>query len=575
MGYFLVRRRVRRRAARFSVGLQLNGTCARARRVGRRLRQDRPAAERPRCGVCRSFNPTADAAHVPDPAAPVAPCPVPARPPLPGAGRSQRWAGGCRTRVGLPVTTPDVVVVGAGIAGLSCAVRLADAGLAVSVVESSEVPGGRARSWSDPVMGDSVDIGPHILLNQYANMRALLERLGTADQVLWQTEELLTVFDRGRSMHFKAGGLPAPLHFARNLPRVLPSVPLPDLLSNTRLAWRTLRSTGPELMKLDALSGREHLRRCGVSEFFIDWFWASAAIAILAVPVERCSAASLMRLLGQALGHDDIAFGLPKVGLSDLYAWPAIEFIRRRGGEVRLGCGVEGLLRGPGRVTGVRLADGTGVETPAVVLAVPPTAIAPLLPADHALARTARSFQPSPYISCYLWFDRPITDTRFWARPWCPQGFNTDFYDLSNIRPATRGGALIASNIIWSGRVEALSDEAIVEATRREIAEFAPRAQRARLLSASVHRIPMAIPAAFPGTETARPQTRVERGLWLAGDWVDTALPFCMESATRAGALAAEGVLAERGVRRRLALPPPRPGGLARWLRSGQPGEDF
>src|SRR5690606_6491662 len=94
----------------------------------------------------------------------------------------------------------DVLIIGAGIAGLSCGVRLAEAGLKVCVVEASDVPGGRARRWSDTVMGESVDIGPHILLNKYANRRALLERLGTADQVLWQTEELLTVFDRGRSM---------------------------------------------------------------------------------------------------------------------------------------------------------------------------------------------------------------------------------------------------------------------------------------------------------------------------------------------------------------------------------------
>lgn len=179
-------------------------------------------------------------------------------------------------------------------------------------------------------------------------------------------------------------------------------MPLRHLLSNTRLAWRTQRSSGPELMKLDDRSGREHLERCGVSDFFIDWFWASAAIAILAVPVERCSAASLMRLLAQALGHKDIAFGMPKVGLSDLYAWPAIDFIRRHGGEVRLGCGVGGLLRQQGRVTGVHLSDGTAIETPAVVLAVQPTAIVPLLPESHALAQTAGRFQPSPYISCYL-----------------------------------------------------------------------------------------------------------------------------------------------------------------------------
>src|SRR5690606_10492355 len=84
---------------------------------------------------------------------------------------------------------------------------------------------------------------------------------------------------------------------------------------------------------------------------------------------------------------------------------------------------------------------------------------------------------------------------------------------------------------------------------------FAPEAQRAKLLSASVHRITMAVPAAFPGTETARPQTVVEPGLWLAGDWVDTGLPYCMESAARAGAVAAAAVLAECGLHRQLARP--------------------
>ncbi|MFL9813239.1 FAD-dependent oxidoreductase [Stutzerimonas sp. VN223-3] len=470
----------------------------------------------------------------------------------------------------------DVVVVGSGIAGLSCASLLAEAGQRVLMLEASDVPGGRARSWADPATGDSVDIGPHVLLNKYPNMLAMLERLGTSDQVCWQTEELLTVLDKHRHIRFKVGGLPAPLHYMRNLPQVLPSVPLRRLLSNVPLAWRTMRSSPSELMALDDRTGRQYLLDNGVSPSFIDWFWASASMAILNLPVEQCSAASLMRLLAQGLGHNDLAFGFPKVGLSDLYAWPAIRCLERHGGEVRFSCAAAGLHRRDDIVAGVTLADGTVIPASAVVLAVPPTSISGLLPEEHPLVAVAGRFEPSPYISCYLWFDRALTTARFWARPWSPESLNTDFYDLANIRPSLPGaGAMIATNIIWSHRTAGLSDQAIIEATIGEIGDFVPEVHQARLVASSVHHIPMSIPCARPGVETARPATRLEKGVFLAGDWVDTGLPFCMESATRAGALAAEAILADQGKLVRLAHPTPVPGGLTKLVRKRDDGAGF
>jgi 15-cis-phytoene desaturase len=421
-----------------------------------------------------------------------------------------------------------------------------------------------------------VDIGPHVLLNKYPNMLALLERLGTADQICWQTEELLTVLDRDRHLRFKVGGLPAPLHYGRNLPQVLRLVPPRHLLSNIRLGWRTMRSTPAELMTLDDRTGRDYLLSTGVSPDFIDWFWASASMAILNLPVEQCSAASLMRLLAQGLGHNDLAFGFPKLGLSDLYAWPAIESLQRNGGKVRFDCAATGVHRKDGAVAGVTLAGGTKIEAPAVVLAVPPTAIESVLPRPHALTTTAARFEPSPYISCYLWFDRVLTDARFWARPWSPACFNTDFYDLSNIRDGDTGpGSMIATNIIWSHRAAEMTDQAIIDATLKEIADFVPEARQARLVGAAVHHIPMSVPCAKPGIESSRPAVEQEPGLFLAGDWIDTGLPFCMESATRAGALAAEAVLAQRGVTAQLALPTPVPGGLTRWLRPNNSANGF
>lgn len=81
----------------------------------------------------------------------------------------------------------------------------------------------------------------------------------------------------------------------------------------------------------------------------------------------------------------------------------------------------------------------------------------------------------------------------------------------------------------------------------RELAEYLPRAASAKLLHRVVNRIPMAIHCPYPGTEAARPKGAVGRGLFLAGDWVDTGLPSCMESAALSGWRAAEAVLASEG----------------------------
>jgi uncharacterized protein with NAD-binding domain and iron-sulfur cluster len=180
------------------------------------------------------------------------------------------------------------------------------------------------------------------------------------------------------------------------------------------------------------------------------------------------------------------------------------------------------------------------------------------------------AFEPCPYVSVYLWFDRKLTDDQLWTRLYAPPGLTSDFYDLSNIRPALAGKhSLTASNIIYSHRAAGLDDDEIIVVTRQELAEFAPEAAAATILHARMHRVPLSIHCPRPGTETLRPSADTPLpGLWLAGDWTNTALPASMESAVRSGALAAERVLASFGHPDRVALPPPALEGLAARLPS-------
>jgi 15-cis-phytoene desaturase len=149
----------------------------------------------------------------------------------------------------------------------------------------------------------------------------------------------------------------------------------------------------------------------------------------------------------------------------------------------------------------------------------------------------------------YLKFDRKVTDRRFWARTHREGDLNCDFYDLSNIRPSLKNGpSVVASNIIYSHRVAAMSEQEILDRTLFELRENIPGTREAKLVASTVNRIPMAIHCPKPGAESLRPEPALIPGRFhLAGDWVRTELPSSMESACASGWMAARGILESVG----------------------------
>jgi squalene-associated FAD-dependent desaturase len=449
------------------------------------------------------------------------------------------------------------VVVGGGLAGLSCAVALAERGLAVTVIESDERLGGRASSWRDEETGDTVDIGPHIFHSEYHNMLGFLERLGTGKLITWQPGKVLTLATRPEPLALRHAPLPAPFTLMPSILRA-PGLSAPDYLSMVRTGWRGMRFGEEQVDELDRVSALDFLRAQGVSERMIDWWWRFAAMVVTNVPLERCSSASLLRIHAQLSGYRGLHFGFAAVGLGELYTEQARRVIEDAGGQVLMNTPVRALA-GEGRIDGVLLGDGTRLDAEVVVSAVPPQALAPLLAPDLRAVCGLDGldwFEPSPYICCYLWFDRPLGAERFTSHLWSPERLNYDFYDLCQIRRGWQGRpTIIASNIIYSHRADGMDDADIVRATVLELAEFAPEAAKARLLHARVHRVPMAIPCPLVGFEGRRPPQKSSLpGLVLAGDWTRTRMPCTMEGAVKSGSLAAEAVLAQLGRPEELAI---------------------
>jgi uncharacterized protein with NAD-binding domain and iron-sulfur cluster len=92
-------------------------------------------------------------------------------------------------------------------------------------------------------------------------------------------------------------------------------------------------------------------------------------------------------------------------------------------------------------------------------------------------------------------------------------------------------------------------------------------ARGAKLVHSVVSRVPMAIHAPRPGTESLRPPVRTKiPGLLVSGDWVRTGFPSSMESAARAGWMAAEAILEDEGRPRTLRHEKKEAVGLLPWL---------
>jgi hydroxysqualene dehydroxylase len=445
------------------------------------------------------------------------------------------------------VPAPDVIVVGAGFAGLSAAVDLAGHGARVLVLEARPGPGGRATAFTDPETGEVVDNGQHALFGCYHETFRFLRTIGT-DALVQLDEQLeIEVVDReGRSSRLRSMRLPPPLHL------------LGGLLRWTALSWRDRAAAamiGPALARAArrhargelADSQEQHetvsawLRRHGQTSRLCELLWEPLAVAALNQQMDVAAAAPFVRVLAQMFGgsHRDAAIGLPRVPLDALYAKPAALWLESRGHPVRT-ASVARIVCAGERLSHVEVR-GERLDAPAVVCAVPWHALARTLdPAPAALAAivaSASATASSPIVTVNLWLDRRVTSVPFVGLP------GRTMQWIFDKRQAFGDGASHLS-LVSSGAeaIVSQSNGELVEVALTEVRDALPAARNATVIRAIVVREKRATFSLAPG-QPQRPQTVTPvRGLLLAGDWVDTGLPATIESAVMSGHMAAAAV---------------------------------
>ena len=431
-----------------------------------------------------------------------------------------------------------VAVIGGGFAGLSAAVALADAGVAVHLFEARPTLGGRANAFRDPATGERIDNGQHILAGCYYDTLAFLRRIGSASRLHRpSTLRVVMLDERGQRSELAFPPLPPPLNMLAGV-----------------LAWDAL-TTGDRWAMLqigDALRGsrpvqpaesvRAWLQRHQQSPRLCEMFWEPLALAALNQSIDDASAEMFVAVTSRMFAGDPDAslILVPGVPLDDLYVTPAIDFLIARGAAVTTHAKAR-IAIADGRVSAVVVGE-RAIPVSMVVCAVPWFALADAFVGVPetltAVVANAAALGSAPIVTVNLWLDG-------WKSPEPMLGLPGRSFQWVFDRRAYVGNSQRHVSLISSGAdaICAKPNDELIRLAHAELCAALPGARHAPLEHATVIRERRATFSLKPG-EPPRPGvvTKIE-GLFLAGDWIDTGLPATIESAVIAGHRAARAAL--------------------------------
>ncbi|MCG6971324.1 MAG: hydroxysqualene dehydroxylase HpnE [Gammaproteobacteria bacterium] len=454
------------------------------------------------------------------------------------------------------MTRPElpVIIAGAGWAGLAAAVELSRYDIPVTVLESAKQIGGRARrvpfkpadtgvkasteATHSTAHTLSVDNGQHLLIGAFESTLSLMRTIGVREQQAFKRINLsLTIMcGPNKTVDLQTPNLPAPLHFVWGL---LTANGL-SLRERFKALWFYHRLAKQDFTLAEDESCASLFDRHHQSDNVIKTLWKPLCLGSLNTPIDQASAQVFLRILRESLTHTrhDSNLLLPQQDLSAVVPDPAMDFIERRGGSVKLGQRVQQLHINHEEIVGLTLDD-RSLKARHVILATPCQVTAKLCQSNPDTAHLGDSLtrlRANPICTVYLQYPEDfslkqdmlgIVDT---VSQWV---FDRKIYGQAG---------LMAVVISGPGKHMTLSNAQLIQTVTSELAQHFPHWPQP--LHTMVVRERRATFHCAVNINKIRPaNTTPVQGLWIAGDYTNTGLPATLEGAVRSGVRAARRVM--------------------------------
>jgi squalene-associated FAD-dependent desaturase len=415
-----------------------------------------------------------------------------------------------------------VHVIGAGLAGLGCALHLAEAGASVRLYEATTHAGGRCRSYYDQQLERWIDNGNHLVFSGNHAVADHLRRIGAEDGMIDPGEAVFPFLDlatgRRWALRLNEGRIP---FWAFDAARRIPETGIGDYFALLRFAWAKENQTVRDLVDIT------HPLFASLIE--------PIAVAVLNASPEDGAARLLWPVLLETFGRGGRACHplIARQGLSMSLVDPAVRLLGELGVPINFAHRLREFEFRGHTVVGLSFIGGdvSLAEDDTVVLAVPHR-VANLLvpelmtPEDSRSIVNAHYRLPAPVrLHDGLHFLAVLNGTAHWL------------FFRGDVVSATVSAA------------EALVDLPAEKIAARIWADVA-RAVECPAGTMPPYRIVKEKTATFaqtPRDVARRPRARTGYfNLFLAGDWTDTGLPATIEGALRSGKTAASLILAQQ-----------------------------